>query len=590
MGILDEDVVRVRETADFVKVAQDFMQVKKVGTRWVGLCPFHGEKTASFSINAEQGLYYCFGCQAKGDVITFVRELQHLDFVGSLEYLAARSGITLRYTDNNQGEDRKRRSRLTDALVEAVEWYHQRLLTSPDAGGARRYLRERGLDGEQVRRFRIGYAPAGWDLLARHLKLPDQVLANTGLGFVNRRNRQQDFFRDRVLFPIFDPQGSPVSFGGRRLPGADGPKYRNTAETKLYAKSKVLYGLNWSKDEVVRADEVIVCEGYTDVIGFAAADLNRAVATCGTALTEEHVRLLKRFAKKVVLAFDPDAAGQAAADRFYAWENKHSVDVSVADLPPGQDPGDLSRSDPERLKAAVSGSTPFLGFRVERVLAAADLRTPEGRGRAAERALAVIAEHPSEFVRDQYVMEVADRTRLGADRLRASLADGTALLRRSPEPTRAPGRAGPRRDTKETMALRLAVQEPKTMLPLLHEVLFDDDRNVAAFRALRNSGGDLHAAIDAADPGAADLLQQLAVEETDADPHLQRRDLLRDQAVRALAEVQRQGAHDLDHFAAYPPVIKWLQEQLESLDADLPSLEAEDQLVGWLVTRSEGSA
>ncbi len=446
MGILDEDVVRVRETADFVKVAQDFMQVKKVGSRWVGLCPFHGEKTPSFSINAEQGLYYCFGCQAKGDIITFVRELQHLDFVGAVEYLAARSGITLRYTDKFEGESRKQRSRLTDALVEAVEWYHQRLLTGPDAGAARRYLRERGLDGEQVRRFRIGYAPDGWDLLARHLKLPDQVLADTGLGFLNRRNRQQDFFRDRILFPIFDPQGSPVSFGGRKLPGAEGPKYRNTAETKLYAKSKVLYGLNWSKDEVVRTDEVIVCEGYTDVIGFAAAGLNRAVATCGTALTEEHVRLLKRFAKRVVLAFDPDAAGQAAADRFYAWERKYSVDVSVADLPPGQDPGDLSRSDPERLRAAVDGAAPFLGFRVERVLAGADLRTPEGRGRAAERSLAVIAEHPSEFVRDQYLMEVADRVRLDADRLRASLGDGSALgaarsgAESGAEPVRAPSR------------------------------------------------------------------------------------------------------------------------------------------------------
>ncbi len=589
MGIVDEDVVRVRESADFVKVAQDFLQLKKVGQRWVGLCPFHGEKSPSFSINAEQGLYYCFGCQAKGDIITFVRELQHLDFVGAVEYLAARTGIALRYTDRFEGESRKQRSRLTDVMVEAVEWYHQRLLTAPDAGTARRYLRERGLDGDQVRRFRIGYAPDGWDLLARHLSLPDQVLADTGLGFVNRRHRQQDFFRDRVLFPIFDPQGSPVSFGGRKLPGADGPKYRNTAETKLYAKSKVLYGLNWSKEEIVRADQVIVCEGYTDVIGFAAIGLDRAVATCGTALTEDHVRLLTRFATKVVLAFDPDAAGQAAADRFYAWERKYSVDVSVADLPPGHDPGDLSRSDPERLRSAVEGATPFLGFRIERVLAAADLSTPEGRGKAAERSLAVIGEHPSELVRDQYVMEVADRTRLDADRLRASLKDGSVQVVPPSRPTRPPGRSGSVVDTKETMALRLAVQQPGAVLPLLHEVLFDDDRNVAAFRALRDAGGDLHVAISGADPGAADLLQRLAVEETDADPLLQRRDLLREKAVRALAEVEQQAAHDPDNFVAYPPVVKWLHEQLEALDADVPSQVVEDQLVRWFVTRAEGS-
>jgi DNA primase len=588
VGIVDEDVVRVRESTDFVKVAQDFIQLKKAGARWTGLCPFHSEKSPSFSVNAELGLYYCFGCQAKGDVITFVMELQHLDFVGAVEYLAGRAGVVLRYTDKDEGAGRKQRNRLTEVLKEAVDWYHQRLLTSPDAGAARRYLRDRGLDGDEVRRFQIGFAPDDWDQLARHLKLPNGVLTDTGLGFINKRNRQQDFFRNRVLFPIFDAQGSPVSFGGRALPGGDPPKYKNTAETKLYSKSKVLYGLNWSKDAIVKADEVIVCEGYTDVIGFAAVGLGRAVATCGTALTEEHVRQLTRFAKRVVLGFDPDAAGNAAAERFYAWEKKYSVDVAVADLPPGQDPGDLSRSDPERLRAAVESATPFLGFRVERALAAADLRTPEGRGRAAEAALAVIREHPSEFVRDQYVMEVADRTRLEPDRLRTSLANGGARIQA--DATSAAQRAAASgRDTKETMTLRLAVQQPDVLLPLLHEVLFTDDRNVAAFRALRDAGGDLHAALEVADPGAAELLQRLAVEESGADPLLQRRDLLRERATAVLAEVREQSLHDLDHFADYPPVIKWLQEQVAALSEDLPQRAVEDQLVGWLVTRSEGS-
>ncbi len=178
---------------------------------------------------------------------------------------------------------------------------------------------------------------------------------------MNRTGRRQDFFRDRVLFPIFDAQGDPVSFGGRVLPGGDGPKYRNTSETALYHKSRVLYGLNWAKAEIVNADEVIICEGYTDVIGFAAAEVPRAVATCGTALTEDHVVQLRKFARRVVLAFDPDSAGKAAADRVYAWERSHDIDVAVVELPEGADPADLARPRPgaaapgRRRGAAVPG-------------------------------------------------------------------------------------------------------------------------------------------------------------------------------------------------------------------------------------------
>ncbi|MEJ7583577.1 MAG: CHC2 zinc finger domain-containing protein [Acidimicrobiales bacterium] len=223
MGIVDEDVARVREATDFVVVASQFMQLKRAGRRWLGLCPFHGEKTPSFSVNGEQGLFFSFGCQKGGDAITFVRELEHLDFVGAVEYLAARSGVTLRYTDGDEGQGRKEKQRLTETMEAAVTWYHERLLTAPDAGGARRYLRERGVEGETVRRYRIGWAPDEWDALARALKLSDDVLKDTGLGFLNRRNRQQDFFRGRILFPIFDPQGQPVAFGGRKLPGAEVP-------------------------------------------------------------------------------------------------------------------------------------------------------------------------------------------------------------------------------------------------------------------------------------------------------------------------------------------------------------------------------
>src|SRR4051794_24996632 len=421
VGIVDEDVARVREATDFIALASEYVALKRVGRQWQGLCPFHAERSPSFSVNPELGVYHCFGCQAGGDVISFLRELEHLDFVDAVERLAARANITLRYDDagNDGGRERLRRNRLFEAMEKAVEWYHERLLKAPDAAAARGYLRSRGYDGDVVRRFKLGWAPDGWDELARALHVPNEVLTDTGLGFLNRRDRQQDAFRGRVMFPIFDPGGKPVAFGGRILPGGDGPKYKNSQETPIYSKRRVLYGLNWAKQGVVESDEVIVCEGYTDVIGFFLAGLPRAVATCGTALADEHVRLLRKFAPRVVLAYDADAAGQAAADRVYAWEQKEQLDFGVAALPPGADPGDLARTDPAALATSVTEAKPYLAFRIERVLAAGDLRTVEGRARAATAAMAAVAEHPNELVRDQYVRQIADRCRIDVDQLRA---------------------------------------------------------------------------------------------------------------------------------------------------------------------------
>ncbi|QYG92745.1 DNA primase [Iamia sp. SCSIO 61187] len=587
MGITDETVAEVRAKADIVHVAQNFMQLKKVGRRYSGLCPFHGEKTPSFSVNAEDGLYYCFGCQAKGDTITLVRELQHLDFAEAIEWLAAQSGVQVRYTEKGQGEQRQRKTRLTEAVERAVDWYHDRLLTGRDAGPARAYLRHRGFDGDTVRRYRLGWAPDDWDQLCRHLDLPDKVLVDTGLGFINRARRQQDFFRGRVLFPIFDAQDRAIGFGGRIMPGQEGPKYRNTGQTPLYDKSKVLYGLNWAKSDVVKAEEVIVCEGYTDVIGFADVGVPRAVATCGTSLTEDHVRQLRRFARRLVLAFDPDAAGAAAAERVYAWEQAHELEVVVADLPPGLDPGDLARSDPDRLRAAVENPTPFLGFRVERALAGGRLDTPEGRARTAEAALDVIGEHPSDFVRDQYVMEVADRCRIDVERLRASLRPGG---RPSVRVAEAPRRAAHSEDP-EVSALRLAVDADhrSEMLPLLHEVLFADDRHAVAFRALRDAEGDLHRAIDDADPDTAELLARLAAEDDPGDPSDVRRILLRAQGQREVALLRRQLRGASDQTAAeLNPILAWLLTRLQAVAPDARTgRDVEDQLLAWLAERAE---
>jgi DNA primase len=505
-----------------------------------------------------------------------VREIEHLDFAGAVEWLAGKAGMTLRYTDRAEGEGRKRRARLVDAMGAAVAWYHERLLHAPDAGAARSYLRGRGITGDEVRAFRIGWAPDAWDELARALKLPDNVLQDTGLGFLNRGGRQTDAFRARVLFPIFDANGDPVAFGGRNLPGADGPKYKNSPATPIYEKTKVLYGLNWAKGEIVTADQAIVCEGYTDVIGFARVGITRAVATCGTALTEEHLRLLRKFARRVVLAFDADAAGQAAAERFYAWEHTLGLDVSVAALPPGVDPGDLGGRDPEGLRKAVDDAVPFLGFRVERALAAGNLSTPEGRARAAEGALAMIREHPNDLVRDQYLMEVASRCGLDPARLREMLRRGPA--RGAPTTATSPRREAEWRETPERNALRLAIQQPEAIAPWLHESLFLDERNAAVFRALASSS-TLHEAIERADPGAAELLQRLAVEDTDSEPG--------DVAALLIVERARLAMLDVDDAA----IATWVKLRMEEASPDSPMrLDAAGQLLRWLVSQSEERA
>jgi DNA primase len=588
VGIVDEDVARVKAAVDFVQVASEHMALKKVGRRWVGLCPFHAEKSPSFSVNAEEGLYYCFGCQASGDVIKFVREVDHLDFVESVERLAAKAGMQLRYDDATEGRDREKRSRLFEAMEKAVAWYHERLLTAPDAAAARGYLRSRGYDGDVVRRFKIGWAPDDWDALAKALRLPEQVLKDTGLGFMNRRGRQQDSFRARVMFPIFDAGGKAVAFGGRILPGAEGPKYKNSPETPIYSKSRTLYALNWAKQSVVEHGEVVVCEGYTDVIGFFEAGAPRAVATCGTALAEEHFRTLKKFAPRVVLAYDADTAGQAAAERFYAWERQYEMDVAVAAFPAGKDPGDVARTDPDALKAAIEEAKPFLAFRLDRVLDKADMRSPEGRARAAETALAVIAEHPSELVRDQYVMQVADRCRIDADRLRDMARGGPRVQAGRPQVTRPDRARRPERAGPEVEALRLAIHRPETVADRLEEVLFADEHHRAAFVALASSA-TLHDAIESADPEAAALLYRLAAEEapeTEPDDVVAR--VAAEAAGRAMREIEAAARADESRATELAPVVGWLRLTIEELREATSRVDASARLVAWLVEASQG--
>ncbi|MGH9169792.1 MAG: DNA primase [Acidimicrobiales bacterium] len=635
----DEDVAQVRSATDIVTLIGEYTPLKRVGRRSVGLCPFHAEKTGSFSVNGEEGLYYCFGCQASGDAIGFLRAIEGYDFVEAVERLASRAGIAIRHEAGGKGRaEREEQQALKKVMAEAVAFYHDRLLHHADAARARQYLRSRGYDGDVVRQFKLGWSPERGSELVQGLGSPDAILVKAGLAHKGGRGTE-DSFRGRVMFPIFDPAGAAIALGGRVLPeggagnsgdrggdasrsGQPQPKYRNSPESPIYSKRRTLYGLNWARQGIVQEGEIVVCEGYTDVIGLFTTGVTRAVATCGTALTDEHFRLIARFAKKVVLAFDADTAGQSAAARFYAWEARDEVEVSVAPLPLGSDPGELAREDPEALRAAVKGARPFLGWRVDRALTSGNLRSPEGRARAAETAVAMIAEHPNNaLIRDQYLVTIADHTRISVDRLRNLLDQGgfkpsqpsrgtrEGVRDDAPPPRDDPGDGSDWQPSRPVAARRqipgeragldalaLAVHQPAVMAPRLDVSLFVDPVQRAAYEALA-SAASLHEAIEAASEPAADLLRRLAVSEPAASSDQTVVALVRTATTRAVGDLESDarkaeaaGQDDLLMQAA--ATLQWVKPLLQMLSdpgvgdtTPQAVTESADTLLGWLVSR-----
>jgi DNA primase len=581
MAIVDDDIERIRSTVSVVDVVSQHVQLRKSGRNWVGLCPFHAEKTPSFNVREETGRYKCFGCDASGDVFTFVQEIEHLDFVGAVEQLAGKAGIQLTYTTTGHSKERARRKQLVDAMAKAIDWYHDRLLTDPAARPARDYLRSRGLAGDVARMFKIGWAPDEWDAMSRGAGVAPDLLRDNGLAFSNRMGRMQDAFRARLMFPIFNENGEAVGVGGRILPGSTDPaKYKNSPETPIYTKSKTLYGLNWAKGGIVAADQAIVCEGYTDVIGFHRAGLPIAVATCGTAFTEEHVRLLKRYAKRVVLAFDADAAGQGAAERFYEWEQKYQVEVSVARFPGGKDPGELAQSDPDALGVAVAAAVPFLEFRLDRTLGGKPMpHSPESRTRFAELAMSVINEHPNPDIRKLYAGRIAAQYTLSAQDL-INVAERRVRRPQFTE-TIVRSRRG-QRENAEFVAITQLVQDWNSIAPWLVESLFADELYRRAFLAIAAASGDLGAALQQADPEAREVLERAAVVDLEVDAEVEARNLIGAAVRRELGRTASTGDPrlELDDREA--------RLRLEDLGVQERAADAAEWLLVWLAGRTEG--
>jgi DNA primase len=582
--IVDEDIARVRAATNLSTLFEEVTPVKRQGTRYVALCPFHSEHTPSMSINDQEGLYYCFGCQASGDAISFIRATKDLDFPEAVEYLADLAGISINYEETDEGRaNRTRQRKLHEAIGAVSNWYQQQLLSLsiPTGKPGRDYLRSRGWNGEIVRRFGIGFAPANGDNAVTALHLPAEIAYESGIAYPDKNSgHPYDVMRGRVTFTIYDPANKPIAIAGRALPGQDETKkYLNFAETPLYQKRRVLYGLNWAKKNIAETDEVIVCEGYTDVISFHLAGIPRAVATCGVALTEEHVRLLSRFAKKILIAFDADSAGEGGVERVTQWQSRHGVEFYVVALPAGEDPASLVQANrSNELVQAVANARPLLGWQIDRLLKSADLLTPEGRVRTAEKAIGLINAHPNVLVREQYVSLVAERCQIDPARLESKHQGSRRVA--EPKRTGVPKLIGP-----EFEAIRLFVKNQDLTRTWLIPQLLANPLALRILTALRQSDS-LADAVNTAEPDVASVIAEMSMGDAIGDPEELRLQLTVAAALRAITRLALELGSMPDQEGYLLQVSTWLRNTASDAN-ETGNPEAVDALWSWLAEQED---
>jgi DNA primase len=533
--IRDESIAELREATDVVALVGEYVTLRPGGgTRMKGLCPFHQEKTPSFTVDSSRGLFHCFGCGVGGDAIDFLMKQETLSFTEAVERLASRAGIELRYEGRSAGErgSMGRKSRLVAAHAAAVDFYHHALVDSPDGRTARAYLSSRGIDRAVAERFRLGWAPArSWDALVGDLRgkgFRPEELTEAGLARTGSRGLR-DAFHARVLFPILDVAGDPVAFGGRLLDVDEGrgPKYVNTAETPIWHKGRALYALNWAKTAIVQAGFAVVVEGYTDVIACHQSGVTQAVATCGTALRAEHFKLLGRFTEKVVLAFDSDKAGGSAADRGIGGIEEASRPSEIAPAPPrlsmgelvgdpgaslsahvlvlpaGLDPAEyVGKYGGDAFREQIQRAQPLVEWWLDWNLARFDLSHPEGKVRAARSLVPVLRRVPDALQRREYARSVVQRLHLDEAEYLVMVA-GQAAPRPQVE-VKAPPRSRSPQARVECEALKFALQHPDWTAEAAERWApdwFSTPGTLAAFTALNQAGGPgkpLEAVLEAA--------------------------------------------------------------------------------------------
>jgi DNA primase len=447
--ISSESLERVKQAADIVEVVSGHTDLRRQGARYTGLCPFHEERTPSFSVEPQEKLYHCFGCGVGGDVIKFVEDKEGLNFAEAVELLADRYGVELeREKEDPQAEKRReRRRRLEQLLDRSAAFYANYLWESEEAAKARDYLAGRGLEEEVLRVFGVGYAPSAWDkILVRGQRAGFDVEELRGVGLVQRGRSGGDYdrFRERIMFPIRDRRGRVLGFGGRAMRPDQGAKYVNTAETDFFHKSQILYGVDRAKAAIAKAGRAVVVEGYTDVLALHQAGVEEAVAVMGTAITGEQVAALSGMVEEVVLALDADSAGQEAMLRAQSVAAGRRMRLRVAAMPAGEDPAEMvaAEAGPERFRGLLDKAEELTSFQVGLVLGRTDVSSPVERDRALAEVAPVLAGLGESASRDELVRRVAERLDLEPAMVMGRVVaatpasggrDAAAETRRSPE-------------------------------------------------------------------------------------------------------------------------------------------------------------
>src|SRR3954451_12055639 len=456
-----ESVDRVKEAADIVEIVSAYTDLQQRGQDYWGNCPFHDERTPSFKVNPRDKLYYCFGCEASGDLFRFVEEKEGLDFGSAVESLGERTGVELkRENEDPRAEERRRRkARLWELLERTAKFYERYLWESPKAERARGYLSERGLGEDVLRRFGVGMAPSPWDQVLTGSQRAgfkvDELLA-AGLAQKGRQGGHYDRFRSRITFPIRDQRGRVLGFGARALSPDSKPKYLNSPEGELYRKSHTLYGIDRARGPIAKARRAIVVEGYTDVLALHQAGVEEAVAIMGTAITPEQITMLAGLTESVVLALDADRAGADAMIRAQKVAGGKSLELRVAAMPEGEDPADmLQEGSSDRLMKLVEEAIDLPSFRVDVALGRGDLGSLAGRERVLEEVgpvLKAMGETALGF--DELIRKVADRLDTAASLV-------LARVRSAPEASAAPGRDGNDAKAPKPVAVSLTPRETR---------------------------------------------------------------------------------------------------------------------------------
>ncbi|MCW2904300.1 MAG: primase [Streptosporangiaceae bacterium] len=417
--IRDEDIALVRERSPIDAVVGDYLQLRNAGGgNLKGLCPFHDEKSPSFNVTPAKNLWYCFGCGEGGDAVSFLQKMEHLSFAEAIERLAAKAGVQLQYEEGGYTprRDQGQRARLVEAHQAAADFYAGQL-GGQEAAIGRRFLAERGFERTDAGRFGVGYAPNEWEALVRHLRgrgFSDKEMIAGGLAKEGRRG-PMDRFRGRLMWPIRDLSGDVIGFGARRLhEGDDGPKYLNTPDSPIYKKSSVLYGVDLAKKEIARNGQAVVVEGYTDVMACHLAGVGTAIATCGTAFGDEHIKILRRllmdrdtFEGGVIFTFDGDSAGRRAALRAFEDDQKFATRTFVAVQPDGLDPCDLRvKHGDSAVRDLVASCAPLFEFAIRSTIDRHNLETTEGRLAALDAAAPVVAGIKDRALRQMYAVNL----------------------------------------------------------------------------------------------------------------------------------------------------------------------------------------